>query len=146
MYKKITSFTHFLYDVFCVFCQNLKIEVVHGYNLPWTGNSRLCARDDIEIWGTYVKVQGEVATEYIEFEENWDLFCKLAHFGCGDLLVIMVQVNQEYIKLIFEKVANKVEAKELDEEDVEESIEDAVEVKQEVKQEMKQVVKEEFND
>ena len=142
MYKKITSFTHFLYDVFCFFGQNLKIEVVDGYNLPWTGNSRLCARDDIEIWGTYVKVQGEVATEYLEFEENWDLFCELAHFGRGDLLVIKVQVNQEDIKLIFKKVANKVEAEELDEEEVEESTEDAVEVKQEMKQEVRQ----EFND
>ena len=88
--------------------------------------------------GTYVKVQGEVATEYLEFEENWDLFYELAHFGRGVLLVIKVQVNQEYIKLIFEKVANKVEDKELDEEEVEESTEDVVEVKQEAE--------EEFND
>ena len=95
-----------------------------------------------------------MATEYIGFEENWNLFCELAHFGRGDLLVIKVQVNQEYIKLIFEKVANKAEAEESDEEEVEESTEemdeDAVEVKEEVKvevkQEVKQEVKEKFSD
>ena len=74
---------------------------------PWEGNYCLC-EDDIMIMGTYVQVQGEVATEYLVFEENQDLFCDLAQFFLGDLVVINVHVYQEYIKLIFEKVGHKV--------------------------------------
>ena len=49
----------------------------------------------------------------------------------GDLVVIKVQVYQEYIKLIFEKVGHKVM------ESTEEMDEDDVEIKQEVKMRIK---------
>ena len=92
------------------------------------------------ITGPYVQVQGEVASEYLVFEENWDLFFALTQIPLGDPVVIKVQVHQEYIKLIFEKVGHKVV------ESTEEMDEDDVEIKQEVKDEVKEEVKEEFSD
>ena len=76
----------FLIQCFSYFGQYLKIEAVDEYKLPWERNSCLC-KDDIMIMGTYVQVQGEVATEYLMFKENWDLFCDLTQICLGDLVV-----------------------------------------------------------
>ena len=94
----LTSFT--LFQIQCYFDQVVKREVLDEYILPSEGNSRLCAIDNIEIFGTY-----EITEENdLRFSGNWTLFCQVAQFRVGDLFAIKVQVRPQYIKLLFEWV------------------------------------------
>ena len=69
---------------------------VIAYYCQVYGKSRLLARDDVEIFGSY-----RVSDDYIEFTDGWEVLWEQLLIRFGDLYVMKVIVKDEYIELTF---------------------------------------------
>ena len=69
---------------------------VIAYYCQVYGKSRLLARADVEIFGSY-----RVSNDYIEFTDGWELLWEQRPIHFGDLYIIKVIVKDEYIERTF---------------------------------------------